>query len=122
MSAAGPSPAANRHRHLRARGDGAQDTTTLELFFDLVYVLAVTQLSHLLLTHLSWTARWHMAFLLLVVWWAWIYTTWMVKLAGPAVDAGPDADRGRACGPVPLPVSDPIALAPDRTDRAPVPE
>ena len=47
-------------------------------------MLAVTQLSHLLLTHLSWTARWHMAFLLLVVWWAWIYTTWMVNWLDPS--------------------------------------
>ena len=55
----------------------------LELFFDLVYVLAITQLSHLLLTRLSWTSVGHMAFLLLVVWWAWIYTTWMVNWLDP---------------------------------------
>src|SRR5918992_5567582 len=41
-----PSPPAAA-RHLRARGEGAtQRTTTAELFFDLVYVFAVTQLSH----------------------------------------------------------------------------
>jgi low temperature requirement protein LtrA len=35
-------------RHLRPRGYGiTQLTTTVELFFDLVYVFAVTQLSHL---------------------------------------------------------------------------
>ncbi len=73
-----------RDRHLRARDGNAQETTSLELFFDLVYVLAVTQLSHLLISnHLSWTAVWHMAFLLLVVWWAWIYTTWMVNWLDP---------------------------------------
>jgi hypothetical protein len=38
-------------RHLRPRGEGiAQPTTTVELFFDLVYVFAVTQLSHQELT------------------------------------------------------------------------
>ena len=37
-------------RHLRPRGEGiAQPTTTVELFFDLVYVFAVTQLSHQIL-------------------------------------------------------------------------
>ncbi len=38
---------------LRARGGGEQRVTPLELFFDLVYVFAVTQLSHRLLDHLS---------------------------------------------------------------------
>jgi low temperature requirement protein LtrA len=67
--------AAAPHPHLRARDSEAQETTAVELFFDLVYLLAVTQLSHLLLTHLSWASLGHTVFLLLVVWWAWIYTT-----------------------------------------------
>jgi low temperature requirement protein LtrA len=69
--------------HLRARDGGEQETTVVELFFDLVYVFAVTQLSHLLIDRLSWTGVGHMAFLLLVVWWAWIYTTWMVNWFDP---------------------------------------
>jgi low temperature requirement protein LtrA len=73
-----PSP-----RHLRVRGGGEQSTTVLELFFDLVYVFAVTQLSHVLIHHLSWSGGAHAAFLLLVVWWAWIYTTWMVNWFDP---------------------------------------
>ncbi len=36
---------------LRDRGAGAQRVTPLELFFDLVYVFAINQLSHLLLDH-----------------------------------------------------------------------
>jgi low temperature requirement protein LtrA len=76
--------AARAQRHLRERTGEAQETTTVELFFDLVYVLAVTQLSHLLITHdLTWTTVGHMTFLLLVVWWAWIYTTWMVNWLNP---------------------------------------
>ena len=36
--------------HLRPRGGGIrQATTTVELFFDLVYVFAITQLSHVVL-------------------------------------------------------------------------
>jgi hypothetical protein len=34
---------------LRVRDGGEQRVTSLELFFDLVYVFAITQLSHLLL-------------------------------------------------------------------------
>jgi low temperature requirement protein LtrA len=72
-------------RHLRPRGDGAtQPTTTVELFFDLVYVFAVTQLSHQILDDLSVAGVARAAFLLLVVWWAWIYTTWMVNWFDPA--------------------------------------
>jgi low temperature requirement protein LtrA len=72
-------------RHLRTRDDGAaQPTTTLELFFDLVYVFAVTQLSHLIIGDLSVGGVASAAFLLLVVWWAWISTTWMVNWFDPA--------------------------------------
>jgi low temperature requirement protein LtrA len=71
-------------RHLRPRGNGAtQRTTTVELFFDLVYVFAVTQLSHLILDDLSVAGVARAAFLLLVVWWAWIYTTWMANWFDP---------------------------------------
>jgi low temperature requirement protein LtrA len=72
-------------QHLRRRdGDGPQPTTSIELFFDLVYVFAVTQLSHLILTDLSPAGVARAAFLLLVVWWAWIYTTWMVNWFEPS--------------------------------------
>src|SRR5688572_2006314 len=81
MTAAAATPAG----HLRPRGDGAiQPTTTVELFFDLVYVLAVTQLSHQILSDLSVTGVAQAAFLLLIVWWAWINTTWMVNWFDPS--------------------------------------
>ena len=71
-------------RHLRPRGDaGAQQITSVELFFDLVYVFAVTQLSHLVLSDLSVAGLARAAFLLVVVWWAWIYTTWMANWFDP---------------------------------------
>jgi low temperature requirement protein LtrA len=73
-----------RSRHLRARDGEEQRTTTFELFFDLVYVFAVTQLSHLVIDgHLRLEAIGRGSFLLLVVWWAWIYTTWMVNWFDP---------------------------------------
>ena len=75
-------------RHLRPRGTGeAQRTTPVELFFDLVYVFAVTQLSHQILGDLSVAGVARAAFLLLVVWWAWIYTTWMANWFDPASSA-----------------------------------
>jgi low temperature requirement protein LtrA len=76
--------AADATRHLRPRGEGAaQPITTVELFFDLVYVFAVTQLSHLILDDLSVAGVLHATFLLVVVWWAWIYTTWMANWFDP---------------------------------------
>jgi low temperature requirement protein LtrA len=76
-----PRPAS---RHLRPRGEGAtQPITTVELFFDLVYVFAVTQLSHLILGNLTVGGVTRAAFLLLIVWWAWIYTTWMANWFDP---------------------------------------
>jgi low temperature requirement protein LtrA len=72
-------------RHLRPRGDGVeQPITTVELFFDLVYVFAITQLSHMILGDLTVAAVGRAAFVLLVMWWAWIYTTWMANWFDPA--------------------------------------
>jgi low temperature requirement protein LtrA len=71
--------------HLRPRGSGVtQPTTPVELFFDLVYVFAITQLSHQVLGDLSVAGVAKAAFLLLIVWWAWIYTTWMANWFDPA--------------------------------------
>jgi len=70
-------------RHLRQRTEQEQRATNLELFFDLVFVFAVTQLSHLLGSHLTVAGAAQTALLLLVVWWAWVYTTWMTNWFDP---------------------------------------
>ncbi|MEA2324848.1 MAG: hypothetical protein QOD81_4698 [Solirubrobacteraceae bacterium] len=54
-----------------------------ELFFDLVFVLVVSQLSALLLADLSIRGAAETLFLLLVAWWAWIYTTWTTNWFDP---------------------------------------
>jgi low temperature requirement protein LtrA len=69
------------------RGEGERRATYFELFFDLVYVFAVTQLSHHLLAHLTWSGAAQTAFLLLAVYWAWNYTTWMANWFDPEVTA-----------------------------------
>lgn len=75
-------------RHLRPRGEGLeQPITTFELFFDLVYVFAITQISRMILGDLTVAALGRAAFLLLIVWWAWIYTTWMANWFDPTVPA-----------------------------------
>jgi hypothetical protein len=61
---------------LRFRADEEQRATNVELFFDLVFVFAITQPATLLKDDLSFAGAGRVLFLLLVLWWAWIYTTW----------------------------------------------
>jgi low temperature requirement protein LtrA len=68
---------------IRTRSEGEQRATFFELFFDLVYVFAVTQLSHHLLDKLSWAGAAETAFMLVAVYWAWNYTTWMTNWFDP---------------------------------------
>lgn len=55
----------------------------VELFFDLVFVFAVTQISHALLENLSWTGALRAAILLGAVWWSWIDTSWITNWLDP---------------------------------------
>jgi low temperature requirement protein LtrA len=69
---------------LRARGSSEDGRVTfVELFFDLVFVFAVTQLSHGLLHDLTPAGLLHTALLLLAVWWAWIDTSWVTNWLDP---------------------------------------
>src|SRR3954447_15455569 len=68
---------------LRRQEGTVQRTTSLELFYDLVFVFAITQVSHLLLDHLTWEGAGQAAFVLLVVWWSWNYTTWVTNELDP---------------------------------------
>ncbi|WP_232835696.1 low temperature requirement protein A [Actinocorallia populi] len=54
-----------------------------ELFFDLVFVFAVTQLSHRLLGELTPGNALQTGLLLLAVWWCWMYTTWATNWFDP---------------------------------------
>src|SRR5919202_584784 len=68
---------------LRRPADTEQRATALELFYDLVFVFAVTQVSHHLLGDLTWRGAGESALLLLVVWWSWNYTTWVTNELDP---------------------------------------
>src|ERR687890_2652275 len=68
---------------LRRTEGAGQRATALELFYDLVFVFAVTQVSHHLLGDLSWRGAGESALLLLVVWWSWNYTTWVTNELDP---------------------------------------
>jgi len=56
--------------------------TFLELFYDLVYVALVAELSHSLSSHIGWTGLGSFAFLFVIVWWAWLNGTLYHDLHG----------------------------------------
>jgi len=60
-----------------------QRVTNIELFFDLVYVFAVTQLSHHLLGEPTIEGALQTLLLLAMVWLAWAYTTWVTNWLDP---------------------------------------
>ncbi len=69
---------------LRRRLEGEHSRVGFfELFFDLVFVFAVTQLSHSLAGHLDVHGALQTLLLLLAVWWAWMYTTWATNWLNP---------------------------------------
>ena len=71
------------HRSLLRSRDSHARVTFVELFFDLVFVFAVTQLSHTLLEHLTFEGALKTLFLLLAVWWVWMYTCWFTNWIDP---------------------------------------
>ena len=63
------------HQHSRV--------TYAELLFDLVFVFAVTQVSHTLLSHFTPLGAAETTLLLLSVWWVWVYTSWVTNWLNP---------------------------------------
>ena len=66
---------------------GVQRVTNIELFFDLVYVFAITQLSHYLLGHADVRGALQAGLLLVMVWLVWSYTTWVTNWLDPELMA-----------------------------------
>jgi low temperature requirement protein LtrA len=62
----------------------ARRVTNIELFFDLVYVFTITQLSHHLLANPTWEGAWQTLLLLAAVWLVWIYTAAVTNYLNPA--------------------------------------
>lgn len=63
--------------------DGNSRVGYAELFYDLVFVFAITQVSHYLLHHYSLVGAVETALLFLAVWWVWMYTTWVLNWLDP---------------------------------------
>ena len=62
---------------------GHHRVTYVELFFDLVFVFAITQISHTLLAHFTPLGILQVLILFFAVWWVWIYTSWITNWLDP---------------------------------------
>ncbi|MGA8746400.1 MAG: low temperature requirement protein A [Solirubrobacterales bacterium] len=62
--------------------DGDQ-VTPLELFFDLVFVLAITQCTALMYHHPTWSGLAQGLLVLGMLWWAWVGYAWLTSVIDP---------------------------------------
>lgn len=58
---------------------GSKSEGNLELFFDLVFIFAMSQVTRLMLQDLSPAGFGRAALALLAVWWAWVGYTWLIN-------------------------------------------
>jgi low temperature requirement protein LtrA len=75
-------PTASRHRISGIRREGER-VTPLELFFDLVFVLAITQCTGLMSHDQSWSGLVQGLLILAVLWWAWVGYAWLTSVVDP---------------------------------------
>ena len=69
---------------LRARSpSGHHRVTYVELFFDLVFVFAITQISHTMLAHFTPLGILQTSILMFAVWWVWVFTSWITNWLDP---------------------------------------
>ena len=61
--------------------------TPLELFFDLVFVFALTQVTTVLSDNPTWSGLGHALLILGVLWWAWAAYAWLTNTVDPRVGA-----------------------------------
>jgi len=80
--------ATRRPRRLAAtlRGESDARVTPLELFFDLVFVLALTQCTALMADVPTWTGVAQAMLILAALWWSWVGYAWLTSVVDPLED------------------------------------
>jgi low temperature requirement protein LtrA len=80
-----------QHRHhaprLSAVRREGERVTPLELFFDLVFVLAITECTTLMSHHPTWAGLGQGLLVLGVLWWAWASYAWLTSVIDPEAGA-----------------------------------
>src|SRR3954451_11211476 len=75
--------AASRRPHLTAVMREGETVTPLELFFDLVFVLAITQCTALMAHNPTWEGLARGLLVLSVLWWCWVGYAWLTSVVDP---------------------------------------
>jgi low temperature requirement protein LtrA len=65
--------------HVAVESESEHRVTPLELFFDLVFVFAITQVTSLLADDPTWTALLRGMLVLAAVWWTWTGYAWLTS-------------------------------------------
>ncbi|HEX5929552.1 MAG TPA: low temperature requirement protein A [Solirubrobacterales bacterium] len=76
-------PGVSRTPRLAATRREGERVTPLELFFDLVFVLAITQCTALMADHPTWEGLAQGLLVLGVLWWAWVGYAWLTSVIDP---------------------------------------
>jgi low temperature requirement protein LtrA len=76
-----------RARRLRTALREEESVTPLELFFDLVFVLAFTQCTALMAAEPTWSGLAKGMLVLGVLWWSWVGYAWLTSAIDPEEDA-----------------------------------
>ena len=63
-----------------SRETDGRSVGNLELFFDLTFVFAMSQVTHLMLHDISWQGFGRGVLALLALWWAWVCYAWLTNL------------------------------------------
>ena len=79
----GDAPGTRPHLRAELRDTDAGAVKPLELFFDLVFVIAFTQCTALMIHDATWSGLGHGVVVLAVVWWAWVGFAWLTSLVDP---------------------------------------
>jgi len=74
------------HRRLSAVRREGERVTPLELFFDLVFVLAITQCTALMSHDQTWSGLAQGLLVLGVLWWAWVGYAWLTSVIDPEAE------------------------------------
>jgi low temperature requirement protein LtrA len=78
---------AERRSRLSTALRRGEQVTPLELFFDLVFVLALTQCTQLMSDKPTWSGLAEGVLVLGVLWWAWVGYAWLTSVVDPWEDA-----------------------------------
>src|SRR5687768_15417391 len=74
-------------RRLSTTFRSGEQVSPLELFFDLVFVLAITQCTQLMSDHPTWEGLARGLIVLGLLWWSWVGYAWLTSVVDPEEDA-----------------------------------